>query len=85
MLYSFYKWMFSIRGKKVVRLRHRLSRSKIFKQAPDSVLSRSRNLADSPKDLSRRILKAFRIFLLVSLIVALIWIIRESFYTLDVY
>ena len=77
--------MFSIRGKKVVRLRHRLSRSKIFKQAPDSVLSRSRNLADSPKDFSRRILKAFRIFLLVSLIVALIWIIRESFYTLDVY
>ena len=49
--------MFSIRGKKVVRLRHRLSRSKIFKQAPDSVLSRSRNLADSPKDFSRRILK----------------------------
>ena len=85
MLYSFYKWMFSIRGKKVVRLRHRLSRSKIFKQAPDSVLSGTRNLADSPKDLTRRILKAFRFFLLVSLILALIWIIRESFYTFDVY
>ena len=62
MLYSFYKWMFSIRGKKVVRLRHRLSRSKIFKQAPDSVLSGTRNLADSPKDLTRRILKVFRVF-----------------------
>ena len=85
MLYSFYKWIFSIRGKKVVRLRHRLSRSKIFKQAPDSVLSGTRNLADSPKDFTRRILKAFRIFLLVSLLVALIWIIRESFYTFDVY
>ena len=79
MLYSFYKWMFSIRGKKVVRLRHRLSRSKIFKQAPDSVLSGTRNLADSPKDLSRRILKAFRIFLLVSLIVAVIWIFERVF------
>ena len=69
----------------MVRLRHRLSRSKIFKQAPDSVLSGTRNLADSPKDFTRRILKAFRVLLLVSLIIALIWIIRESFYTLDVY
>ena len=69
----------------MVRLRHRLSRSKIFKQAPDSVLSGTRNLADSPKDFTRRILKAFRVLLLVSLVIALIWIIRESFYTLDVY
>ena len=77
--------MFSIRGKKVVRLRHRLSRSKIFKQAPDSVLSGTRNLADSPKDFTRRILKAFRVFLSVSLFIVLVWIIRESVYTFDVY
>ena len=77
--------MFSIRGKKVVRLRHRLSRSRIFKQAPDSVLSGSRNLSDSPKEFTRRILKSLRFFLLVSLLLTLIWIIRESFYTFDVY
>ena len=84
MLNSYFKWLFALREKKVVRLKHKSSRSQLFKQAPDSVRTGSL-FSDHRKEALRKTLRALRIVAVVVCCSGIVWIGWESLKAFNIY
>ena len=85
MLSAYYKWIFSLRGKKVSRLKHQPARSQLFKRLSDSILARQDLVADRKKLWLRRAVRAFVIFGGGGFLLGFAWLVWESLKVFQVF
>ena len=85
MLSAYYKWIFSLRGKKVSRLKHQPTRSQLFKRSSDSILAGRDLVTDRKKLWLRRAVRVFVVFCSGGIHLGFEWVVWESLKVFQVF
>jgi hypothetical protein len=85
MLNAYYKWVFSMRGKKVERLEFFETKSRIFRRSLGTLVN-AKALQDNKRgDVWRKIVKGFLVCGIISSSLLIIWMIWESRWIFEIY
>ncbi|GEM_PF-2993709 len=85
MLNAYYRWVFSLRGKRVTRLKFFEGRSKVFRRSLGTLVNASAMQDGRRGELKRRISRALLICGWISSGLLIAWMIWESRWVFEIY